>query len=70
MGIQCEENWCLYEILKFALWVCLQKCYTALGIAHQSSEIGKKMQIFYSLPSFLESMLFLFIQIVQQTCIM
>ena len=69
LGIQCEENWCLYEILKFALWVCLQKCsalslnlkicsifsafnsahnafaeqmqqcYTALGIAHQSSEI-------------------------------
>ena len=69
LGIQCEENWCLYEILKFALLVCLQKCsalslnlkicsifsafnsshntsaeqmrqcYTALGIAHQSSRI-------------------------------
>jgi hypothetical protein len=78
LGIQCEENWCLYEILKFALWVCLQKCsalslnlkicsifsafnsahnafaeqmqqcYTALGIAHQSSEIGKKIADFLS----------------------
>ena len=26
LDIQCEENWCLYEILKFALRVCLQKC--------------------------------------------
>ena len=83
MGMQCEENWCLYEILKFAIRVCLQKCsalslnlkicsifsafnsahnafaeqmqqcYTALGIARQSSE---KNYFLEKIPNFSEKL--------------